>query len=199
MARVMRTYYERWKFGHPAAPDFINVVNTVANKDMNWFFREFLYGSNVADYSVASVASEPLRTDVGVFDEPGGKKKTVTSADASKTERQIQKKEQKAFRTEVTIRREGEIVYPVDVSIRFEDGETETRHWDGQYRWVKFEFVKKSKAASVRVDPDHKLLMDVNWANNSWVEKQRLGTTLKWSSSLLFWIQQILQTLSLAA
>jgi hypothetical protein len=199
MGRVMRTYYERWKFGHPAAPDFISVVNTVANKDMNWFFREFLYGSNVADYSVASVASEPVRTDLGVFDESGGKKKTITSDDASKTDRKIEKKEQKAFRTKVTIRREGEIVYPVDISIRFENGETETRHWDGRYRWGKFEFVKKSKAASVTVDPDHKLLMDVNWANNSWVEKQRLGTTLKWSSSLLFWIQQILQSLSLIA
>jgi hypothetical protein len=49
------------------------------------------------------------------------------------------------------------------------------------------------------VDPDHKLLMDVNWTNNSHVERRRAGTRAKWSSELLFWAQQLLQTLALMA
>ena len=198
MGKVMRTYYQRWKFGHPAAPDFISVVNTVTNKDMGWFFREFLYGSNVADYSVANVQCDPVGAGRGVFDE-GAKKRTVSAEDASKIDEKTRNQKKETFRTKVTVRREGEIVYPVDVLIRFENGETEERHWDGQYRWVRYEIVKPSKVASVVVDPDHKLLLDVNWANNSWVEKRRQGTAFKWTSSLLFWIQQAIQTLSLAA
>lgn len=108
-------------------------------------------------------------------------------------------KKNKLYRTRVTIRREGEVVAPVEVAVRFENGEIETRSWDGEYRWVKFEFVKKSRPASVVVDPDRKLFADANWTNNSWVPTPRLATTAKWTSALLFWAQQLLQTLSLFA
>lgn len=198
MGRVMRTYFQRWKFGHPAAPDFINVVNTVSGRDMSGFFKQFLYGSDVADYAVASVSCDPEHTAAGVFDSGSGVK-TVTQKDASKEDEKARKDKRENFRTKVTVRREGEIVYPVDVVVTFENGEIEKRQWDGEYRWVKYEFVKPSKVSSVAVDPDHKLAADVNWSNNSWVQKNQTATTVKWTSTLLFWIQQMLQTASLIA
>ncbi len=198
MAKVMRTYQQRWRYGHPAAPDFINVVNTVSGKDMNWFFQQFLYSSNVADYAVADAASEPERADSGVLDD-SGQHKVVTSEQASKIDEQKAKSKKENFRTKITIRREGEAIYPVDILIRFENGETERRQWDGRYRWVKYELVKPSKLASVVVDPDHKLVLDANWSNNSHVMKPQSSTTVKWSASVLFWIQQLLQTLAMLA
>ncbi len=196
MTKVLRAYQQRWRYDHPAFPDFINVVNQVSGRDLTWFFQQFVYSSNVADYSVAGAASEPESALAGVIDEGGGHK-TVRSEDAEKKDRDKAKQKKEMFRTKVTIRREGEAVYPVGVVVRFENGETERREWDGQYRWVRYEFVKASKVASVMVDPDHKLILDTNWANNSYVAGRQTSTTVKWSSSLLFWAQQVLQTLSL--
>lgn len=198
MTRILRTYQKRWRYDHPAFPDFINVVNQVSGRDMNWFFQQFVYASNVADYSVAEAKSEPEHALAGIIDVGNGHK-TVRSEDAAKTDEDKAKQKKEAFRTKITIRREGEVAVPVDVVIRFDNGETERRQWDGQYRWVKYEFVKPTRLASVVVDPDHKLLLDTDWSNNSYVAKRQTSVTLKWSSSLLFWIQQMLQTLSLLA
>jgi hypothetical protein len=198
MTKVMRTYQRRWRYDHPAFPDFINTVNQVSGKDLNWFFQQFVYSSNLVDYSVAEATSEPDRAPAGVLDE-AGQHKTVSSEDAAKADKKAEKDKKENFRTKITIRREGEAVYPVDILIRFENGRTERRQWDGQYRWVKYELVTPSKLESVVVDPDHKLLLDANWSNNSYVVKRKSGTTVKWSSSLLFWMQQVLQTLSMFA
>ena len=165
---------------------------------MTWFFDQFVYGSNVPDYSVASAESDVIHEPSGVIDR-GGSHQTVKSEDAEKIDRENEKKHKENWRTKITVRREGEAIYPVDVEIRFENGDTERRQWDGQYRWVKYEFVKPSKVAHVVVDPDHKLLLDANWSNNSYVVKGSYGTTAKWTSSFLFWIQQVLQTLALLA
>jgi hypothetical protein len=198
MGRVMRTYYQRWKFAHPAATDFINVVNTVSERDMSSFFQQFLYGSNIVDYSVASVTSDVEKTYLGLFEEGPGRK-TIDSIDAVKIDRQKAKDKKETFLTKITIRREGEIIHPVDIVVSFEDDETERMTWDGVYRWAKYEFRKPSKAVSVVVDPDRILFADANWTNNSWVSKTKKGTTVKWTSSVLFWIQQVLHTVSLLA
>ena len=40
MARVMRTYHERWRFRHPTSDDFYAVVAEVAGRDARWFFDQ---------------------------------------------------------------------------------------------------------------------------------------------------------------
>lgn len=65
MDEIMRTYFERWKFKHPGGSDFVAIVNEVVTKrygnrfgsDMNWFFDQVLYGSQVCDYELAGVTS----------------------------------------------------------------------------------------------------------------------------------------------
>jgi Peptidase family M1 domain len=198
MTKVMRTYQQRWRYDHPAFPDFINVVNQVSGKDMTWFFQQFVYSSNIVDYAVAEATSEVERAPAGIIDQGPGHK-TVRVEDAAKIDKEKAKNKKETFRTKITIRREGEAIYPVDILARFENGETERRQWDGQYRWVKYEFLKPSKLESVVVDPEHKLVLDADWSNNSYVVKPKSGTTVKWSSSILFWVQQMLQTLSLLA
>ena len=66
MARVMRTYQQRWRYRHPSTRDFVDVVNEVSGQNMNWFFEQFFYGSNVADYEVSDLRSELLEGKVGL-------------------------------------------------------------------------------------------------------------------------------------
>lgn len=195
MGRVMRTYQQRWRYGHPGAQDFIKVAEEISGKDLKWFFDQFVFGSNAIDYAVGEVTSEAVQAHIGRVgsDEPA---KIVTSAEARKLDEAVEKSKKQLYDTKVTIRREGEAIIPVNIAIRFENGEVEKRLWDGQYRWIRYEFRKGSKVSSVEVDPDHRLVLDINWTNNSYVEKPDSRVVWKWSSTILFWVQQILTTAS---
>ena len=60
---IFREYYRRWAFKHPCATDFIDVVNDVVTKrhgdaygeNMNWFFDQVLYGTQICDYRVSNI------------------------------------------------------------------------------------------------------------------------------------------------
>lgn len=196
MAKIMRAYQVKWRFAHPAAPDFIKMVNDGSGKDMGWFFNQYVYGSNVVDYAVGDVSSEPHRTLLGIYDN-GGQKNTISEKDAEKADKGKDKDPKKQiFDSKVTIRRLGEAIFPVDVVIRLDSGETIRNQWDGQYRWTRYEFTKPSKVVSMQIDPDRKVLLDTDFSNNSWVEKRKRGTTAKWSSTLLFFVQQLLGAFS---
>jgi len=77
MERVLRTYYERWRFRHPTTRDFRAVVEEVAEQNLEWFFSQYVYGTAVVDYAVTGVVSEEIqdglyRTSVDVMRERDG-------------------------------------------------------------------------------------------------------------------------------
>ena len=52
MARVMRTYHERFRFGHPSTDDFFAVASEVAGRDLRDFFRQVIERPGVLDDAV---------------------------------------------------------------------------------------------------------------------------------------------------
>lgn len=67
MSRVMRTYFERWRFRHPTSQDFFDTASEVSGQDLQWFFDEFFRSDRVLDYAVQSVAhqsDDKTKTDV---------------------------------------------------------------------------------------------------------------------------------------
>lgn len=197
-AKIMRTYFERWRFKHPSTNDFRAVVNEVAGRDMKWFFDQFVYSSNVLDYAVDGVSSNKVRPNLGVFDDSFGKHFEVTEKDREKQEKKdskAKKGEPAMYESEVTVRRLGEVIVPVDVKVVFENGETYNTVFDGQYRWIRYHFVKPSKIAFAEVDPQHKLLLDINFTNNSRTIESHRGAAVKWTSKMMFWIQNFLMSL----
>jgi hypothetical protein len=200
MARVMRAYHQRWRFNHPTARDFQKVANEVSGRDLNWFFDQFFFGNKLFDYAIGSVSSAQRRTPIGAF-ERNGKLVTVKPDDAAKEDEKNAKN--KAFHKEyectVKVRRLGDAQAPVDIVIRFTDGTTEKRTWDGQYRWVKYTFLKPAEISSVEVDPDRKYELDVNYANNSWLKKYQVEMSTHWTGNVLFWLQNVLLYLTTLA
>lgn len=189
MARILRAYFERWRFRHPTTRDFIQVVNEVSGRDMQWFFDQFVYGSNIVDYRVGSVSSQELGVERGVFDTPQGR----TTIEKRPEPRR------KLYRSEVKIQREGEAVFPVTVRIQFQDRHVEWREWDGRYRWVKYVFERPAEVELVEVDPERKLLLDADFANNSYVRGLQRAPLLKFASNLLLWVQHLLLAVSAVA
>jgi hypothetical protein len=187
MARVMRTYHQRWRYRHPCLEDFMAVVNEVSGQNLDWFFQQFFYSSNVADYAVEEVKSEPLLGKAGVY-EVGGTKQTFTYKEAQKA---FENDPHKQYRSTVTVRRLGEVLAPVDVLVHFENGETARESWDGQYRWVRYSYVKPAKVASAEVDPTRKLAVELNFTNNSRTREQDNRAAAEWYVRWIFWLENL--------
>jgi hypothetical protein len=99
------------------------------------------------------------------------------------------------YRTNVTVRRYGEAVFPVDVRVTFENGEQVTERWNGDDRWKLYTYERDSRAASAQIDPDRVLLLDVNYTNNSrTLEPRGPQAATKWMSKWLVWLQDQLLT-----
>lgn len=188
MARVMRTYHQRWRYRHPSTLDFMQTVNEVSGQNMDWFFHQFFYSSNIADYAVADITTIPLEGMTGVYDEGGKKIPHLEKA----THEAFEKSKDKRYRSTVLVRRLGEAIAPVDVVIQFENGEAVHEQWDGQYRWVKYVFEKPSKVKSAEVDPTRKLALEANFTNNSRVVREDNRGAAKWYVRWIFWLENLL-------
>ncbi|MGZ5554775.1 MAG: M1 family metallopeptidase [Candidatus Aminicenantales bacterium] len=200
-SRIMRTYHMRYRFRHPTKADFIGVVNEIAGKDMSWFFDELLDSTRPFDYGVSGLYSVKVPVHLrGVFDTGGAREewtdKRIKESETGKAEPAERSASETAYRTTFVLRRYGEARVGGDTRIqavvRFKDGTTETRTWDGQARWARFEIIKPVEAESVQIDPEGVWLIDENLANNSQgTDGFRLNTS-KLMTQLLFTVQCIL-------
>jgi hypothetical protein len=182
LQRVLSTYFSRWAFRHPKPEDFFAVVSEVTGRDFTWFFDQVYRGSGAFDYAIQMVRSEP-NVARGYFGD--GPKRTFSTAEGRSGD----------YVSTVVVRRIGEGVFPVDVRLVLENKEEIRWHWDGRDRWKSFEVVRPARAAYVQVDPDHVLLLDVNYTNNSATTTPKAGAAArKWSLTWLVWLQDHLLT-----
>jgi Peptidase family M1 domain len=162
MNGIFREYYRRWAFKLPSGRDFINVVNEVVTKtygnrfgpDMNWFFDETLYGTGICDYKVLNFFNYKLRA-TGENGNP---------ADSLKRESAWR---DSIYKSVVELERTGDIILPVEVLVRFNNGEEVTESWDGKSRVKDFSYTGKRMIDWVKIDPEYKIALDVDYINNS--------------------------------
>jgi len=183
MQRVFSVYFARWKFKHPTPEDFFAVLNEVTGKNHDWFVDQVYRGSNTFDYSVDRLTSEPVAAR-GVMESPDGLKFQET-------------KDAGQFRTTVVVRRLAAGQFPVDVLVRFANGDEAREKWDGRARWTVFTFDRPFKAVSAQVDPERVLLLDTNFTNNSRTTAPAgEAAATKWSLRWMVWLQDLFMTWS---
>ncbi len=182
LQRILSTYFMRFQFQHPKPQDFFAVANEVSGRDLTWFFDQVYRSSNVFDYGIDTLRSEAVRVE-GFVDKvaPG--------------ERPREEFKQGSYRTQVVARRYGEGIFPVDIRVVFDNKEEVRWHWDGRDRWKLFEVEKPVRASFAQVDPEHILLLDVSYSNNSMtLTPQSARAARKWSLAWLIWLQDHLLT-----
>ena len=214
MARVMRTYHERFRFRHPSSDDFYAVVSEVAGRDVSSFFAQTTERPGILDDEVATVTSEEVEEPRGVFGEAGAHK-TVSRKDAEQKDKQAEAAGRRGWRSTVVVRRRGEVALPTSLRLVYEGGETQTlplaegelapavEHtalapaaaaaappWRGRFRRVELTGAKKLLCASV--DPEDRLLIDVNRLNNSRRVEPGSRAAARWGTRLVFWLQQLM-------
>ncbi len=201
MARIMRTYYERWKFRHPTTNDFIEIAEEVSGRDLGWFFQQYFISPGKLDYAVGSISSNEVKPPQGYFNgemigEREANKKNADRETGVKTINEEESKNEKMYRSQVTIVRKGELFFPQEILITFENGDEILEKWDGRERWQKFVYLKPYKLKSVRIDPEEKMVLDVNRLNNQRVLKPKKSFSLKAGLSCLLYFQNLLAFIS---
>ncbi|HLK97881.1 MAG TPA: M1 family metallopeptidase, partial [Hymenobacter sp.] len=201
MDEIMQTYFERWKFKHPCARDFIAVANEVVAKrhgnrfgpNLNWYFDQVLYGTAVCDYKLKSISNNKVQSASGIVDQQGKKVLLETKEPNDKD------KTGTRYRSQVMVERLGEMTLPVDVLVHFEDGREVRETWDGQARTRFFSYEGKHKVAWAKLDPQNKLLLDINLNNNSRAIEPETAPFWKYTVKFLFWVQNALQWMATLA
>ncbi len=189
VARALRAYHERWRFGHPSSEDF---YATPGLEPYRAFFEQTVERPGIADYEVASVESRPQPPPTGRL-EVGGKTVMVVGAEARKAAGKT-----KQWRSVVLVRRRGEVILPTELELRFEGGRTERlplRDADGgawSGRWRKVERTGPQKLVAAVVDPDDKLVLDVNRLNDARRAAPDGRAAARWGVRWVFWLQQLL-------
>jgi len=162
LRQALHTYFMRYRFTHPTGEDFLKTVEEVSGKDLHWYFEPAIYGTQIFEYKILDAHSEPLK-----WYEP---------------EEQGSKPGDEIYRTYVTVQRKVDFVFPADLKVTFDDGQSVLEHWDGRDRWMRYVYDRKAQLVSAELDPGHQLLLDRNFYNNSYVVKADGRATSKLSN-----------------
>ncbi len=189
MDEILQTYYERWKFKHPCANDFIAIANEIVNKrlgdkygeNMNWFFDQVLYGSDVCDYKLAQISNRRMKSPKGILDD------IIIETDTTS--------EKDIYESKIVIHRLGEVIMPVEVLIHFDNGDEVLETWNGKSRTKEFSFERPERIEWAQIDPEEKIKIDINMMNNGKTVKPETKVAWKYMVNFLFYLQNILQTL----
>jgi peptidase M1-like protein len=175
MRQAMHNYFMRYRFTHPTGEDFLKTIEEVSRQNLRWYYDQAVYGTNILDYEVLAIHSDRV--------------------DWYEKKPPPVKEGQTLYRDTVLIHRKGDFVFPVDVEVKFSNGERLREHWDGRDRWIRYTYEKKARVVSAEVDPDHKVLLDRDFFNNSQAEKSDSRATRKLATYWLFvtqWMAQLL-------
>ena len=132
--RALREYVRRWKGKHPQPADFFRTMSNLTGRDLDWFWRNWIYTTARLDQAVDSVRS---------------------SADS-------------AF---LYLSNRGQMVLPVTLELRYQDGSTDTRNlpveiWDLGSRFT-YRLATAKRLSNVVIDP-RRIYPDIARDNNGW-------------------------------
>ena len=187
---------QRWRFKHPGSDDFFAVVNEITGRDFTWYFDQAMRGTDVVDYEIGAAGSVRVAEPRGVMDGANGRE-TVTEEVAAKRERQAASQKAGTYETTVVVRRRGEMYVPVDVAFKFAGKPVERLTWDGRERTRTFTFLRPEKLEWVDVDPDRKVLLDVDWLNNGRRLDSDSRPAVSWAARWMYLVQSLISTLGM--
>jgi hypothetical protein len=196
MDSVMKTFFRTWRFRHPSGRDFVATFNAVVPKmlgsrfgsSLDWYFDQTLFSAATCDYQLSSIRNQPIPRLHGLIDSAG--QKIFATAPVGSSDSTI-------YKIVVAVTRVGELRLPVDVLVRFKDGREVREFWDGRGSYKEFVYRDMSPVVWAKVDPDQKILLDRNLNNNSRTIDPPTLPVWKYTAKVLFWYQNLLQTLGI--
>ncbi len=180
--KALAAYFERWQYRHPRGSDFFAALKASSGQDLDWYIEQTFHGTEVLDYAVTKVSSEETSGFAG-YPFTGQRVGELAPAAESET---VQ------YRSEVVVERLGGIRMPVELQVAFDDGTSATESWDGRERWKRFEYSGPQRVEWALVDPHQRLVLDVNFLNNSRMRAAATRGVVRVVGRWAFWFQNLL-------
>ena len=96
----------------------------------------------------------------------------------------------------VWLKRNGSLIIPVEIKVNFEDNSIHLFEWDGKIETLQISVPRNKKIKSVIIDPDHKVYLDINFNNNSFIQKTSKRPPTNYAIKSMTWLQHLLQTIN---
>ena len=201
--RGMRHYSEQWRYRHPYAEDFYAAFQEGSGEDVAWFFDDVFRGTKTADWSVG-VRQPRIPKPAGLFQLPDGSwgpppEEGEPGAPSPGGE----------LAYDVVVRRDGDLILPVDVEVRFEPVEGEesrsvTYTWTREQQQARtwWRLPLEPGTASIRavvLAPKPIVHLDTDLSNNAWYARSDRLAPWRWTERSITWHSRILQWLSRVA
>ncbi|HEX7050449.1 MAG TPA: M1 family metallopeptidase [Longimicrobiales bacterium] len=139
--RALREYADRWLLKHPYALDFFNTVESVAGRDLDWFWHPWWYETATLDQAIVDVGLEAAAG--------GGERVAITVEDQGEAPMPVEL----VVTTETGETRR--VLVPVDVWLAGARRHTET-------------VTVPARVTRVAIDPDE-TFPDADRSDNTWV------------------------------
>lgn len=190
---VMKDYFSAWSFKHPKTEDFmasfeqslLKTVDSTLVYDMLHFLDEGINTTKVIDYSVASIQNSKQANSFGIFDKKDSDGVTYVKGELIDD-----------YTSSIVLYKFGELSFPVDIKVVFENGDVVMEEWDGISNRKTFRYEGQHKIVTAIIDPLHKLRVDLDYNNNSYALIKEKKSLWKYGLKAINWVQHTLQSVS---
>ncbi len=190
--RGMRHYSEDWRYAHPYPEDFYRSFQQGSGTEVDWYFREVFQGTGTVDWQV-EVDQERRPDPVGFFQAEGGQFLERAVEEGAE-------EEERPWKVEVLLRKEGELALPMPLTMTFEDGTTRDLLWSREEQqhknWRRVEFESDQKLVSVVLDPERGTYIDSDMSNNQWFDATDAVAPWRWGERTLAQFQRYFHWIS---
>jgi hypothetical protein len=189
--KAIKKYFNENRFTHPRKADFIKSFISVVKVNVNEkeaaaissFMIQALDETVICDFAVKSINNFRINKPTGLFNQQDELVyRSLQSSDL--------------YQSTVTIEQMGEMIVPVEVEVVFSDGTKDRQWWDGRGSFKTLGYKKDVTIVSVSIDPDKRMYMDIDFNNNSMTLRPESIGIFKYASRSIFWVQNILQSIS---
>ncbi|WP_437290274.1 M1 family metallopeptidase [Sorangium sp. So ce406] len=154
--RAVGRYARENRFRHPGPEALLEAMRREAGDEAAEALRAGLFDGAWVDYAVATFQSWPADA---ASDAP--------PADAGADAPPAGGSEAPAYRGHAVVRRRGSLVLPVDVELHGADGGVQRARWPARESVARIAYAGASPLVAVVIDPDRRVLLDDDLANNA--------------------------------
>ncbi|MBD2871631.1 M1 family metallopeptidase [Paenibacillus arenilitoris] len=167
MQKILRTYFQKYKFKHPSTADFQRVVEQVTKTKWHDYFSQYVYDDQMADFSVEAIHVRPVKED--------GKP---------------------MYESVVLIKRNGGTNGEIPIVMQFTDGTRVTKNWAAGETHIQYKQVHDAPLEWAVVDPNHTNVLDNKVINNFMQAQLPESSRARWSLGAAKLIEGLLGSLS---
>jgi len=206
LARGFREYYRRWQNRHPSTADLEVALAEVAGPQaelVHRWFVEQVYNNAPVDDRVELPEPKEILPKPGLSAEHVELDQKQVDEDIHARRQAFEKEHPGAkdtepgpfpWRSEVKVRRYAAHV-PETLLIKFDDGTSETLDWPAGERWHRFLFERPVRVASAQLDPERKVLLDLDKLDDGRIRERAPAAARRWMLEFKAWVELCLGVL----